>query len=86
MDYIYYSISCVKEREKMSKPPQPEPWRIYLTIIVGLGWLFALALWLFYYAASFSIIQNLGALILSLVVAGIIIIPLWVPWALKNAS
>jgi hypothetical protein len=70
----------------MSKEPQPEPWRIYITIIVGLGWLVALALWLFYYAASLSILQNIGVFILSLAVAGIIIVPIWVPWGLKHGN
>jgi len=68
----------------MSKPQQPEPWRIYITIIVGLGWLVGLALWLFYYAASFGILQNIGIFLLSLAIVGIIIIPLWLPWSLKN--
>lgn len=68
----------------MSKPPQPEPWRIYITIFVGLGWLIALALWLFYYAATFSILQNIGIFVLSLAIVGIIIIPLWLPWSFKH--
>ncbi len=68
----------------MSKAPQPEPWRIYLTIFVSLGWLIALALWLFYYAASFSILQNIGIFVLSLAVVAIIIILLWLPWSFKH--
>ena len=65
--------------------PQPEPWRIYVTIFVGLGWLVAIALWLFYYAGSLSILQNIGVFILSLAVVGIIAVILWVPWAFKNS-
>ncbi len=63
---------------------KPEPWRIYVTIFVSLGWLVALALWLFYYAGSLSILQNIGIFILSLAVVTIIIVLLWVPWAFKH--
>lgn len=67
----------------MSKP-KPDIKRIYASITVAFGWLLFLALWLFYYATSFGIIQNLGILLASLVVAGIILVVLWVPWAMKQ--
>lgn len=64
----------------------PEPWRIYLTIFVGLGWLVAIALWLIYLAGSLGILQNIGILILSLAIVAIICVLLWVPWGLKKAQ
>lgn len=67
----------------MSKP-QPEPWRIFVTIFVGLGWLVALALWLFFYAGNFSILQNIGIFILSVALVAIITIILWVPWSFRH--
>jgi hypothetical protein len=67
----------------MSKP-QPQPWRIYVTILAGLGWLVALALWLFFYAGNFSILQNIGIFILSVALIGIIVILLWLPWSFKH--
>lgn len=67
----------------MSKP-KPDNKRVYASIAVAFGWLLFLALWLFYYATSFGIIQNLGILLASLLVAGIILVVLWVPWAMKQ--
>lgn len=65
---------------------QPDPKRVYASIAVPFGWLLFLALWLFYYASSFSIIQNMAVVLLSLVVAGVIVVLLWVPWAMKHAD
>ena len=59
--------------------------RIYASIALGLGWLLFLALWLFYYATTYSILQNLAVFIVSIVVVTAIAIALWVPWAMKQA-
>ncbi len=63
---------------------KPDVKRIYASIAVAFGWLLFLAFWLIFYATSFGIIQNIGVLLASLVVAGIIVVLLWVPWALKQ--
>ncbi|MBM4240922.1 MAG: hypothetical protein FJ150_04580 [Euryarchaeota archaeon] len=65
---------------------EPELWRIYVTIAVGMGWLLFLAIWLFFYAAVFSLVQNIAIFIASLVAVGVIIIPIWVPWGMKHAD
>ena len=67
----------------MSKT-KPDIKRIYATIAVAFGWLLFLALWLFYYATSFGIIQNIGVFLASLVVVGIIEVVMWVPWAMNQ--
>jgi hypothetical protein len=59
---------------------------VYASIIVAFGWLLFLALWLFYYATSFGIVQNIAVFLLSLVVAGMILTVLWVPWAMRQAD
>jgi len=58
----------------------------FASIVVIFGWLLFLALWLFYYAMSYSILQNIAIFLVSLVVAGILFILLWVPWAMKHAD
>jgi hypothetical protein len=63
---------------------RPEIKRVYATIAVALGWLLFLSLWLFYYATSFGIIQNIGVLLASLVIVAIIEVLMWVPWAMKQ--
>ena len=63
---------------------KPDINRIYVSIGLAFGWLLFLALWLFFYATSFGIIQNIGVLLASLVVLVIIYVLIWVPWALKQ--
>lgn len=63
---------------------KPDNIRIYASIAVAFGWLLFLALWLFYYATNFGIIQNIGVFLASLVVVGILEVAVWVPWAMKN--
>ncbi|MCK9152334.1 hypothetical protein [Methanobacterium alcaliphilum] len=63
---------------------KPEAKRVYATIIIGFMWLLALGLWLFFYAENFSIIQNIAAFIISIVIIGALCVALWVPWAMKN--
>ncbi len=56
---------------RQKKPrAQPPGKRVYASIVVAFGWLLFLALWLFYYATSFGIVQNIAVFLLSLVVAG----------------
>lgn len=69
----------------MSKP-KPDVKRIYASIAIGFLWLIFLAMWLFYYATSFGIIQNIGVFIGSIAVVGIVMVLLWVPWAMKHAD
>lgn len=63
--------------------PQPGARRVYATIFFGFMWLLFLALWLIFYAEAFSIIQNIGIFLLSLVIVGIIMVVLWVPWSYR---
>ncbi len=58
--------------------------RILAAIIVPFAWLVFLALWLIFYAGSFSILQNLGIFVLSIAIVGILEVLLWVPWSMKH--
>jgi len=57
---------------------------MYVSIAVAFGWLIFLALWLFYYASGFSILQNIAIFLLSLVIALALETLLWVPWSMKQ--
>ena len=50
------------------------------------GWLIFLAFWLWYYAGSFSIFQNIAVFLLSLVVFLTIIALLLLPQAIKRTD
>lgn len=60
--------------------------RVYASIAVVFGWLIFLSLWLFYYATSFGIIQNIGILLASIVVVSMVEVVIWVPWAMKQSE
>jgi len=64
--------------------PKPEPWRIYVTVIIGLLWMFYIGFWLFYYASSYGILQNIASIIISLAIVGAVILAIWLPWSMKN--
>ncbi|MGZ4902731.1 MAG: hypothetical protein ACXVI3_02840 [Halobacteriota archaeon] len=68
----------------MATNPQPSSARISVAIIVPFVWLVFLALWLIFYASSFSILQNLGVFVLSIAIVGILEVLLWVPWSMKH--
>ncbi len=67
----------------MAPNPQPSRARISVAIIIPFLWLIFLALWLIFYAGSFSILQNLGILVLSIAIAGVLEALLWVPGSMK---
>ena len=58
--------------------------KMFASIAIAFGWLLFLGLWLFFYASGFSILQNIGVFLLSLVVMAILETLLWVPWAMKQ--
>ncbi|GAB4309629.1 MAG: hypothetical protein Kow0019_06850 [Methanobacteriaceae archaeon] len=66
----------------MSKP-EPEVWRVLVTVFLGLGWLVFLSIWFFFYITYFSFFQNLAIFILSIVIVGAICVLLWVPYGMK---
>lgn len=67
----------------MSKKPEIK--RVYATITISFLWLLSLGLWLFFYAESYSIVQNIAIFIISLVIVGAVCVALWVPWSMKNS-
>ena len=58
--------------------------RIYISIAIPLIWILSLALWLFFYAANFSIIQNIAVFLVSIVIVAILEIIIWVPYGMKQ--
>jgi len=63
------------------KPPVK---RIYMSIVVAFAWLLFLAFWLIFYASNLGLLQNIGVLLASIVVAAILEVLIWVPWAMKQ--
>ena len=63
------------------KPPVK---RIYLSIAVGFVWLLFLAFWLIFYASALGLLQNIGVFLASVVVAAILEVLIWVPFAMNQ--
>ena len=80
---VYYALT---KGAFLVDKQQPGLTMMYSGVAVAFGWLLFVALWLFYYASSYSIVQNIGVAVLSLVVFLIIESLLWVPWAIKHAD
>jgi hypothetical protein len=60
-------------------------WRVSTSIITAVGWLSFVILWLFFYADKYSIYQNIGAVIISLIVFIGINGAVWGTWAMRMA-
>jgi hypothetical protein len=67
----------------MDKKPVPTG-RLYVSIFIPLIWLLFLAFWLFSYAVNYSIIQNIGIFLASIVIVAILEVIIWVPWGMKQ--
>lgn len=78
--------ACALKEEIITVDKQQPGLMMYSGIAVAFGWLIFVAFWLLYYASSYSIVQNTGVAVLSLVVFLIIESLLWVPWAIKHAD
>lgn len=63
---------------------RPPAFRIYLSIAVGFIWLLFIAFWLIFYAATMGLLQNIGVFLASIVVAAILEVLIWVPWAMNQ--
>ncbi len=52
-------------------------WRTLLSIITGFGWLIFLVVWLFFHASNYTIYQNLGVLLASMIALFVINGSVW---------
>jgi hypothetical protein len=58
-------------------------WRVSLSIIVGVGWLVFLILWLTFYAAAFTLLENIVIVLVSMLIVGAILGASWASWGIK---
>jgi len=79
-------LLSVKTRGFRNEQPTTRAEEDIESIAVPFVWLVFLALWLFYYASRFSILQNIGVVLISFAVAGVIEVLVWVPWAMHHAD
>jgi uncharacterized paraquat-inducible protein A len=74
------ALYCPQCGEGLQDKQQPSLKIMFVGSAIAVAWLLFLALWLFFYASGFSIVQNTGILVLSLVVVLILEWLLMVPF------
>jgi len=57
--------------------------RVAVSIAVIFGWLIFLVVWLFFYAGSFTLLENLGIVIVAFLVGIAVLAMAWVSWGMK---
>ena len=57
--------------------------RVAASILVVFGWLIFLVVWLFFYAGTFTLLENLGIVIVAFLVGIAILAAAWASWGLK---
>lgn len=58
-------------------------WRISFSALSMIIWFAFAVSWLFFLADDYSILQNIGVLLISVLVAGAVNIPVWISFAMK---
>jgi len=73
-----------KHKEWKGEMPPGGAARVAVSIVVGVGWLIFLILFLAFYAEGFGVYRNLAIILISLLVVGAILGPIWASWAIKT--
>ncbi len=55
-------------------------WRVAVSIIMGVSWLAFLIIWLFFFAGDYNVYQNIGIIILSILIIVVVLGALWASW------
>ena len=78
-------VRKVKQEECCCEEGMPPGmgWRVALSTGVGIAWVMFLVTWLFFFADKYSIYQNIGIFILSILAVAVILGPAWAYWGMK---
>jgi len=57
--------------------------RVTMSIAVFFGWLIFLAVWLFFYASRFTVLENIGIALIAFLVGLAILAVVWASWGIK---
>jgi protein-S-isoprenylcysteine O-methyltransferase Ste14 len=73
--------------EERSGPRRPEGmgWRVSVSIITFFGAVIAAILWLFFYAGSFSVYQNIAVVVVIFLVFIAVMGATWASWGMRQS-
>ena len=70
-----------------SKPiPEGMGWRVAVTILTFFGSIIAIVLWLFFYAASYNVYQNIAIVAVTLMSFVAVMGAVWAAWGIRYAK
>jgi hypothetical protein len=78
------ALYCSQCGEELQNKQQPDVKIMFVGFTIVVAWLLFWALWLFFYASGFSVVQNVGVFLLSFVVLLILETLLTVPFARRQ--
>jgi hypothetical protein len=61
-------------------------WRVALSLIMGVAWLIFFLLWLYIFAGSYTVYQNIAIILVSVLIVAAVLAAAWAPWGIKYAS
>jgi hypothetical protein len=61
-------------------------WRVAISIITFFGAIIGIILWLFFYAGSFNVYQNIAVIAVILLAFVAVMGGTWAPWGMKQAA
>ena len=57
--------------------------RVAVSIAVFFGWLVFLVIWLIFYAGSYSVMENIGIVVVAFLVGVAVLAMMWASWGIK---
>lgn len=73
-----------KHEDWKGEMPPGSASRVAVSIVVGVGWLIFLVIFLWFYAGDLGVYKSLAVLIISILVVGGILGPMWAYWGIKT--
>lgn len=61
-------------------------WRVAVSIVAFFGSIIAVILWLFFYAGSYNVYQNLAVIVVIFLAFIAVMGATWAPWGMKQAA
>lgn len=81
-------ISTGTNSEVSRGPERPEGmgWRVGVSIVTFFGAMIAVILWLFFYAGTFSVYQNIAVIVVIVLAFIAVMGATWASWGMKQAD